>query len=442
MGSKNSTQPHSSTKGDDPGTSNSTTQEDSSQLVIKMTETEVPAEEYARGGFLRLNPGHFINDYQLVKYLGRGAFGTVWLTKHSEAGTYAAMKISRSNRKYRDFAQREINCLEGINFQGGHPNIVKLMETFITGQNRINHVVMLFEVLGPNLESVIFDSGKKLSVEVVKRVSRQLLEAINFINNRKIVHMDIKSANVMLAISENDIKNLASSQDSTCSRYDIDLTKADARIVAKLADFGHVLYTYENMTDMHPESNCLFRAPEQFLTTEFDTSLDMWSFGCMLYEMVSGSFLFPCKEYTFIPEHDFIHFMLMAHRFGPIRLADFEDGLRPRFLENFNPDGNINVEVMDESLPTFFQMAQQKGWSDEDAEEYSSFLLLFFKYNRGERITAGDALHHDFIRSNGARRDVRGEDAPVVPPLSLNHPEAEIEEEFDRVAQNPDAEEN
>uniref|UniRef100_A0A1I7U1Z4 Protein kinase domain-containing protein n=1 Tax=Caenorhabditis tropicalis TaxID=1561998 RepID=A0A1I7U1Z4_9PELO len=418
---------------DAPGTSNSIPE--SNQLVITMADkTKVPEEEYARGGFLRVNPGQFINHHQLVKYLGRGTFGTVWLTKHTESGTYAAMKISKSNITCPDAAGREIQFLENIDSRGGHPNIVKLMEKLVTHDIGIGHVAMVFEVLGPNLESVIFDSGRTFPVEVVKRVSRQLLEAISFVHNRDIIHMNIKSSNVMLAISENNIKNLVSNPDSSSNRYDIDLTKADARIVVKLADFGHALYSYENMPDRHLETNCLFRAPEQFLTTNYDTALDMWSFGCMLYEMVAGSLLFPCKQYFL--DHDRVHFMLMANRFGPITLADFEDGLRPEFLENFNDDGQMNVEDMGEPLPNFFEMAQQEGWSAEDANDFSTFMHLLFKYNRGERITADEALRHNFIRSNGVRQ---AEEAPAVPPLALDYPEAE--EVFDRVVPLPDDEE-
>uniref|UniRef100_A0A1I7TL57 Protein kinase domain-containing protein n=1 Tax=Caenorhabditis tropicalis TaxID=1561998 RepID=A0A1I7TL57_9PELO len=426
--SKVSTQPSSSTQPNVSGSSDYNSHEENNQLVITTKrKTKSREEDDERRGFLCVKPGHHVNDYELIKNLGQGSYGTVWLTKHTEAETYTAMKISRSSEFLRRLARREITILEDLDSLP-HPNIVKFLDSFIWEENRLEHVVMTFEVLGPDLKSVISNSGQKLHLEVVKSITRQLLEAISYMHNLNYVHVDIKASNVMLAISKNDIKNLASSQDMTCNRYDINVTRADARIVAKLADFGLAFNMDENLNS-YPQSNCIFRAPEQILTTRVTTAVDMWSFGCLIHQIVAGSNLFACKKYNSIPDHNSRHFMLMDHLLGPIKQADFQEGFREKFANKFDENGNMTVPVIDEFLPTCYETAIQFGMTDEEAEEYSDFLVLFFKYNTAERITADAAIRHNFLRSNG--------DTPAVPHLSLEYPETDIGEESNKVIPLP-----
>uniref|UniRef100_A0A1I7TL59 non-specific serine/threonine protein kinase n=2 Tax=Caenorhabditis tropicalis TaxID=1561998 RepID=A0A1I7TL59_9PELO len=441
---KNSTQPFSSKQQDTHGISDSTFHEENNQMVIAIAErTKVREEQYSEGGFFRANPGHLINDYELLKYLSRGGYGTVWLAKRTQTDIYSAMKISKSSIGYEEYSKREIEILKKIQTPTSHPNIVKLLDSFYMEGDNVKHMVMVFEVLGPTLESVIFSSGQKIHLEVVKSITRQLLEAINYIHNLNLVHMDIKPANVMLAINENDIKHLASNQDLTCNRYSIDVTNPNAIIVAKLADFGLAFYTDEKLPS-HPTSSCFFRAPEQFLTTKYDTALDMWSFGCLIHEMIAASNLFACKKYRSVPNHNSCHFMLMDHLFGPIKRADFQDGLRREFSQQFDRDGHMVVPYLNEFLPNFYKTAVHNGMKEEEAEEYSNFLHLFFKYNRAERITAGEALQHAFLLPNRVKRlDKNGqEETAAVPVLDLKNPETNNEEEFDRVFQFHNADKN
>uniref|UniRef100_A0A1I7U276 non-specific serine/threonine protein kinase n=1 Tax=Caenorhabditis tropicalis TaxID=1561998 RepID=A0A1I7U276_9PELO len=105
-----STQPSSSREEDVPGTSESAIYEANTQLVITTKKKKkISEKEYQKRGFLRVESGHYINDYKMIKTLGRGTYGTVWLAKHTKSNTYAAMKISRSSEHLCDMAMREID---------------------------------------------------------------------------------------------------------------------------------------------------------------------------------------------------------------------------------------------------------------------------------------------------------------------------------------------
>ena len=104
-----------------------------------------------------------------------------------------------------------------------------------------------------------------LSSSLIKRFATQLLQALSLLSRYKIIHCDLKPENILL--------------------------KHSNRSAIKVIDFGSSCF-YEKRIYTYIQSR-FYRAPEVILGISYSTSIDMWSFGCILTELFTGYPLFP-----------------------------------------------------------------------------------------------------------------------------------------------------
>lgn len=161
-------------------------------------------------------------------------------------------------------AIREIKILRELD----HPNVVRLRE-IVTGRadNAGNAVYMVFEYLDNDLEGLL--QAKVLFTEPqVKCLAKQLLEALVYCHQKKILHRDIKASNLLISEAG----------------------------VLKLADFGLArCVTNTNKTCLSNRVVTLwFRPPELLLgATDYESAIDMWSVGCIIGQLLAKKPLFP-----------------------------------------------------------------------------------------------------------------------------------------------------
>jgi serine/threonine protein kinase len=144
-----------------------------------------------------------------------------------------------------------------------HPGIVKLLEV-VHGENKL---YLVFEYFNTDLKKHLDKRGYPLNIHQAKDVMYQIMSALLHCYKRRIMHRDIKPCNILIGEDEKTIK---------------------------LADFGLARsfglplksYTHEVVT-------LWYRAPEVMLGTKiYSPSIDMWSLGCIFYEIVCGRPLF------------------------------------------------------------------------------------------------------------------------------------------------------
>jgi serine/threonine protein kinase len=113
---------------------------------------------------------------------------------------------------------------------------------------------------------------KGMHVEIVRKITIQLMTALAFLKGLKIIHGDIKPENIVLK-EYNKTGTLF---------HDVGI---------KLIDFGTSIFK----TDKHFDylMSRYYRAPEIILGSRYDEKIDMWSAGCVLAEMYTGKPLFP-----------------------------------------------------------------------------------------------------------------------------------------------------
>ncbi|KAF9623522.1 hypothetical protein IFM89_003312 [Coptis chinensis] len=318
--------------------------------------------------------------YKILDKMGEGTFGQVLECWDRERQDYVAVKVVRSIPKYRDAAMMEINILE---FLGKHEDsdmhCVQIRYWFEYN----NHVCIVFEKLGPSL----YDFQRKNShcpyhIDLVKEFGRQLLESVAYVHDLKLVHTDLKPENILLVSSE---------YVRISSRYNGWWEPKESEI--KLIDFGSSIFEDEHHTSI--VSTRQYRAPEVILGLGWSYPCDIWSVGCILFELCTGKSLFNTHD-------NLEHLAMMERVLGPLptHMAEraSQGGAKKYFKrERLNwPEGAVSRE----SIKTVKELDYLEVLVDEHVRHHRTFINLLYKLldiDQSERITARQALEHPFF---------------------------------------------
>jgi serine/threonine protein kinase len=205
-----------------------------------------------------MRPGDQIRGYVLDQCIGRGGMGEVWRAYQKSVRRRVAIKIIREGGEhagmFRKRFAREAEAMAGLD----HPHIVPVRDYFVAGETAC---LVLGLIDGGSLEG-----RGAFPLDVALRISREVLDALNYAHQCGVIHRDIKPSNILL-----DQKGHAYITD-----FGIALVAGTERIT-RLSRVGTAVGTPEYMS------------PEQIATPDdIDHRTDVYSFGCVLYEMLSG----------------------------------------------------------------------------------------------------------------------------------------------------------
>ena len=219
-----------------------------------------------------LVPGTHLGLYEIVSPLGAGGMGEVYRARDTKLGRDVAIKVlpdsfAKDAERMARF-QREAKLLASLN----HPNIAAIYGIEDSGSAEAL-VMELAE--GPTLAERIAQGP--IPVEEALRLAWQICEALEYAHERGVVHRDLKPANIKV------------SYDESLKVLDFGLAKA-VQGESSEADIG----TSPTLTHMATQAGVLlgtaaYMSPEQAKGKSIDRRADIWAFGCVLYEMLSGS---------------------------------------------------------------------------------------------------------------------------------------------------------
>src|SRR5580658_9635648 len=219
--------------------------------------------------------GRTILQYQFLEKLGAGGMGEIFKAQDTRLNRFVAIKVLTSAAtgdpdRRRRFIQ-EAQAASALN----HPNIITIHD--IVSDGGTDFMVMEF-ISGKTLVDLIPKGG--LRVSQVLKYSVQMADALQAAHNAGIVHRDLKPANVMVTDSglvkvlDFGLAKLADRGPLTLSGpNDPTQTIADAPLTVEGSIIGTVSYM----------------SPEQAQGKKVDTRSDIFSFGVVLYEMVTGA---------------------------------------------------------------------------------------------------------------------------------------------------------
>jgi serine/threonine protein kinase len=293
--------------------------------------------------------------YSFVKTLGSGAFSNVFLGEDKEKNQYVLKKLKMTTTLDLEVYEREIDSLKAFD----HKNVLKLIEVC---ENVKGQKFLVLEYAGNNLKHLI--GGKPLSLRECKHLLSQLLQGLEHVHSKNIMHRDLKTDNLMV----------------------------NKKGVLKVGDFGSSR-VWERNTKMTPEIVSLrYRAPEILLCAEkYDKSCDMWSVGCIFAEMLLGRQLIEGFSET-----DQIAKMCAL-------MGSFRERWGPEFAKlPFAKHLNQTPQPTNH-LKSFFPHLSDKGFD---------LLNNLLRYNPMRRLTATQALAHPYFHEE----IVRIPNDMVIPP--------------------------
>ena len=209
-----------------------------------------------------------INDFTIIKQLGSGAFSTVSLvTRKQDQKIYAlkSVQISKLSPVERQNSLNEIRLLASIN----HKNIISYKESFYNEENHTLNMILEYADDGDLQTKII--SKKKFGCffeeKTIWSIFIQMVKGLNELHKKKIIHRDLKSANIFL------MKN------GVCKLGDLN--------VAKVVENG-LLRTQTGTP--------YFASPEIWEDKPYSFKSDIWSIGCILYQIAGLKMPFQGKN--------------------------------------------------------------------------------------------------------------------------------------------------
>ncbi|CAB4255129.1 similar to Saccharomyces cerevisiae YJL141C YAK1 Serine-threonine protein kinase [Maudiozyma barnettii] len=241
-----------------------------------------PSEGKYNNGYDNINSDYilYVNDvlgveqnrkYLVLDILGQGTFGQVVKCQNLMTKEIIAVKVIKSKSEYLNQSLTEVKILELINEKIDPQNkhhFLRMYDSFI----HKNHLCLVFELLSNNLYELLKQNQYHgLSMQLIKIFTRQMLDSLCILKDNKLIHCDLKPENILLCSPD----------------------KPDIKVI----DFGSscdetkTVYTYIQSR--------FYRAPEVILGIPYSTSIDMWSFGCIVAELFLGIPIFPgASEYN------------------------------------------------------------------------------------------------------------------------------------------------
>src|SRR5436305_3640894 len=216
-----------------------------------------------------MSPSQQLGPYRLIERIGRGGMGEVWKAHDSRLGRDVAIKVS--DQQFTDRFEKEARAIAALN----HPNICTL---FDIGPNYL--VMELIE--GPTLADRIAEGP--IPLEESLTIARQIADALEAAHEKNIIHRDLKPGNIKLQ------------PNGAVKVLDFGLAKAGGPETAVTGDSPTMLQTPTMIGVIL--GTAAYMAPEQARGKNVDKRADIWSFGVVLHEMLTGKRAFEGEDLT------------------------------------------------------------------------------------------------------------------------------------------------
>jgi serine/threonine protein kinase len=228
-----------------------------------------------------LSTGDRLGSFEILNAIGAGGMGEVYRARDAKLGRDVALKVlpeafARDDERMARF-QREAKVLASLN----HHNIATVHGLEDSGSI---HALVMELVEGPTLAERI--SSAPIPIDEALPIARQICDALEYAHEHGIVHRDLKPANVKVT-SDDAVKvldfGLAKALEGDAASIDI----ATSPTITRMATQAGVLL-----------GTAAYMSPEQAKGHPVDRRADIWAFGCVLYEMLTGEMTFRGESVT------------------------------------------------------------------------------------------------------------------------------------------------
>ncbi|KAH0789439.1 CMGC family protein kinase [Histomonas meleagridis] len=308
----------------------------------------------------------FSDRYDVIQTIGKGTYGEVQKCRDRTTNDIVAAKRIFILRREDGFPLNTIREARLL-FSLHHENIVEL-KLIIQSEDPQEGTYLIFEYCEYDLYALLYDVDEtRPQPLLMKSLMKQFLVALHYCCINQIIHRDLKPANMFVS-SHN---------------------------VLKLGDFG-LARTFEHKGKYSPKViTQWYRPPELLLgCTEYGPEVDIWSAGCILYEMATSKILFHAKN----NDDDLSQLMCI---FG---VCGFP---QKQVLDLYRKFDRVDL-IFNPRMPQDTTSHLEEIFKEIDSENYPDLpdlLMEMLRYDPSKRITAEMALNHKFFRNITSEAD-------------------------------------
>lgn len=231
---------------------------------LSPTQQDDQPRQFVRFHAPSWQPARTIDSFERLNHIEEGSYGFVSRARELATGDIVAIKKMKmepgaAQNGFPVTALREIQTLSAAK----HRHIVDLREVVVGEKGNVDDIFLVMDFLEHDLKTLMDDMEEPFLPSEVKTLMLQLGSAIEFLHDRWILHRDLKTSNILM----------------------------NNRGEIKIADFGMARFCGDpppkNLTQL--VVTLWYRAPELLLgTTTYDSSVDMWSVGCIFGELLTN----------------------------------------------------------------------------------------------------------------------------------------------------------
>ncbi|KAI3352669.1 hypothetical protein L3Q82_020144 [Scortum barcoo] len=273
-----------------------------------------------------------VGNYRLLKTIGKGNFAKVKLARHTLTEREVAIKIIDKTQLNPTSLQklfREVSVMKILN----HPNIVKLFEVIET--EKTLYLVMEYASGGEVFDYLV--AHGRMKEKEARAKFRQIVSAVEYCHQKRIVHRDLKAENLLL----------------------------DADMNIKIADFG---FSNEFTLGSKLDTFCgspPYAAPELFQGKKYEgPEVDVWSLGVILYTLVSGSLPFDGQNLKELRER----VLRGKYRIPFYMSTDCENLLKKLLVLNPGKRGSLQQIMKDRWMNVGYEDKELKSYSEPEQD--------------------------------------------------------------------------
>ncbi|KAK7547972.1 hypothetical protein IWX92DRAFT_168455 [Phyllosticta citricarpa] len=349
-----------------------------------------------RGDYNIVLGDHLAYRYEVVDVLGKGSFGQVVRCIDHKLGKLVAVKIIRNKKRFHQQALVEVNILQKL--REWDPENKHSMISFTQHFYFRGHLCISTELLGMNLyEFIKAHDFKGFSLKLIRRFARQILSSLVLLKGKRVIHCDLKPENILLA--------------------------HPLHSEIKVIDFGSSCFEHEKVYT-YIQSR-FYRSPEVILGMNYGLPIDMWSFGCILAELLTGSPIFP-------GENEQEQLACIMEIFGPPEKHLIEKSSRKKLF--FDSLGKPRVTVSSKGRrrrPSSKTLEQSLKCNDE---AFLDFIARCLRWDPERRLKPDEAMQHEFI--TGIKRPRGGPRSTINGGSAASHSNSPVRR-MNTVAQTP-----
>ncbi|KAL2856787.1 kinase-like domain-containing protein [Aspergillus pseudodeflectus] len=408
----------------------------SSAKSLLPARTIEPLEYYTKR---RFHPVHLHDTFQETRYsiirkLGYGSFSTVWLARDNRLDRYVALKIGQAESE----PTGEIGIYERLASSKlvshpGRAQYLPLLDHFrVAGPNGI-HQALVYEPMGASVAEVkdtLFPDCP-FPLWTAKSIMWQTLLGLDYMLENAIAHGDVQPRNLLFTLEDLGSRSVAElEQDkdiplTPVSKAEIDGVKLPKYIVpadslmpyldisrpftVKVSDLGgSFLTTNPPHTPAPPFS---LRAPETLFERSVTAAQDMWSFGCLIFEFITGIALFDLCDISVFELIDDLHFVDMYNVLGFPSDEGLRDRQWPGWRKYFTASGeriNHHLRSRDRDIDTngapvvltleeLLDDLVGESFSADELETTKDLLRGLLEFDPAKRFRTKQAMRHKWF---------------------------------------------